>query len=318
MLDKKILVSIPAKNEGKTIAKVIKGCQTVIEQNYSLVPEVLVISDGSTDNTDREAKAAGATVIIHETSRGLGTVFQEAVKYAVDNKYDLMVTIDGDRQFDEREIPKLISPIIQAKADLTSGNRFYENKPIPNMSKTKRFGNVIVAKMVNFILEARYQDVSCGFRAYSREAMLHLNLFGGFTYTQEVFLNLGYKGLRIQEVPITVTYFKERKSRIAKSILNYGYKVLIIILSSLIFYRPMRFFGTLTFLAWLYAFPIILILSIRYFETGLIFPYRALGISALMAFSIGTILLSVGVILYSLSKQQLSIDKLHYYAKKGR
>ncbi|MCB9815089.1 glycosyltransferase family 2 protein [Candidatus Nomurabacteria bacterium] len=311
-----ILVSIPAKNEALTVSEVVNGCRQVISDKYQLKADILVISDGSTDDTAHRAEVAGATVIRHDVSRGLGTIFQEAVDYAIEKKYDLMVTIDGDRQFDETEIPLLLDPIIDGQADFCSGNRFASQDAIPNMSSTKRIGNKIVARMVNYILNDNYTDVSCGYRAYSREALLHLNLFGGFTYTQEVFLNLGFKGIKIKEIPISVTYFPERKSRIARSIFRYGTQVLKIILSSLIFYKPMKFFGTLAILSWIFAIPTSIILGLRYFETGLISPYKALGISALAAFGIGVILLAVGVILYSLSRQQLSIDKLHYYAKR--
>ncbi|MCA9363251.1 glycosyltransferase family 2 protein, partial [Candidatus Kaiserbacteria bacterium] len=298
-----------------TIAEVAVSCRNVIAQKYQITPDILVISDGSTDNTAKKAEGAEAIVISHPVSRGLGTIFQEAVDYAIENKYDAMVTIDGDRQFDETEIPSLLEPILNNKADFCSGNRFHSKKKIPNMSGTKRIGNQIVARMVNYILSDNYTDVSCGFRSYNRKALLNLNLFGGFTYTQEVFLNLGYKGLRIEEVPISVTYFSERKSRIARSILRYGTQVLKIILSSLIFYKPMKFFGTLTTLFWLFAFPTMTILGLRYLETGLISPYKALGISALAAFGIGTMLLAIGVILYAQSRQQLSVDKVLFHLR---
>jgi hypothetical protein len=183
------------------------------------------------------------------------------------------------------------------------------------MSKGKRWGNRMVARIVNYILDSSYTDVSCGFRAYSREALLHLNLAGGFTYTQEVFLNLGFKGLRITEVPISVTYFKKRKSRIARNLLHYGVQVSQIMLSSLIYYKPMKFFGTLTFWLWLITLPIIGSLAIRYVATGLISPYKAVGILAVTGFSLGIMLLLVGVILYAQSRQQLSIDKVLYHVR---
>lgn len=312
---KRILVFIPAKNESTTISEVVTSCRKVIKEHYRLTPDILVISDGSTDDTVKNARNSGAVVIDHATSRGLGTIFQEAVMYTIDHTYDYLVTIDGDKQFDETEIPYLLHPIITNQADFCSGNRFSENKTIPHMSQTKRIGNSIVSRLVNYILNSSYTDVSCGFRAYSREALLHLNLFGGFTYTQEVFLNLGFKGLRIQEVPISVTYFPKRSSRIAYSVMRYGFQVLKIILSSLIFYKPLKFFGTFTILLWGFALPTIVILGVRYLVTGLITPYKALGILAVGSFGIGIILLTVGVILYALSKQQLSIDKVLYYAK---
>lgn len=311
----KILLFIPAKNEATTIASVITDSKKVVQQSFAIDLDVLVIDDGSTDDTKKLAEQNGATVIRHNQSVGLGSIFKEAVQHAVAKKYDYLVTIDGDKQFNEQEIPSLLQPIFDGHAQFTSGNRFLHGNDIQHMSKTKKVGNSIVAKMVNHILNARYTDVSCGFRAYSREALLHLNLLGGYTYTQEVFLNLGFKNITIQEVPISVTYFPSRKSRIAHKIFNYGYQVLKIILSSLIYYKPMKFFGTLSMFLWLVTIPVMGILTYRYMETGLISPYKAVGILSLSGFILSLILLLVGVILYSLSRQQMSIDNILYYAK---
>lgn len=312
---KTALLFIPAKDEAETIASVIKDAREVL-RNLSLDTKILVIDDGSSDTTQTIAEQAGAITIRHNQSRGLGSIFKEAVEFAVDGKYDFLVTIDGDKQFSESEIPLLLNPLLKNEADFCSGNRFLSGNDIKHMSKTKKIGNAMVAHLVNYILDSSYSDVSCGFRAYSREALLHLNLQGGYTYTQEVFLNLGFKKMRILEVPINVTYYPTRTSRIANKIINYGYQVFKIILSSLIFYRPMKFFGTITALLWLLSLPTALILSARYLETGLISPYKALGVLSLFGFGLGLILLLVGVILYSLSQQQLSIDNVLYYAKK--
>ncbi len=314
----RLLIFIPAKNEAKTIATVIHESVVVINNTYNITPDSLVIDDGSSDDTSKISRQAGANVIIHKNSVGLGSVFKEAVEYAVEYDYDYLLTIDGDGQFSTNEIPLLLSPIFSGEVLFTSGNRFKHGNDIAHMSKIKKFGNKMVASMVNYILNSNYTDVSCGFRAYDKEALYHLNLLGGFTYTQEVFLNLGFKGITIKEVPISVTYFPERKSRIARSIFRYGIQVSKIFLSSLIYYKPMKFFGTLAMLLWVVSLPLITILSIRYLETGLISPYKALGIISIVAFTVGIILLSIGVILYSLSRQQVSLDKLLYYAKKYR
>lgn len=313
----RVLLSIPAKNEANTVADVVRDGHNVLTQTMQVEADVLVISDGSTDATPSLAAEAGAIVIPHEKSRGLGNIFREAVEYAVLHKYDYLITIDGDKQFKESEIPLLLKPLLDDQADFTSGNRFLSGKKIEHMSTAKKYGNAMVAKIVNYILDSNYSDVSCGFRAYSRETLLHLNLMGGFTYTQEVFLNLGFKGMRILEVPISVVYFPERKSRIASKLFNYGYQVLKIMLSSLIYYRPMKVFGTLTILLWLLSIPTMLILSVRYVETGLITPYKSIGIIALSGFFLGIIFLLVGVILYALSRQQISIDKTLYYQRQS-
>lgn len=315
-MDKSILISIPAKNEALTIARVINNCREHVKDVYGIDPEVLVIDDGSTDNTSDIAKDCGATVKRHEKSVGLGTVFQEAVEYATEAKFDYMVTIDGDGQFDESEISNLLGPLISGEADFTSGSRFISGSQVENMPVVKRYGNWMVSRIVGYILGKRFADVSCGFRAYNKKAILHLNLFGGFTYTQEVFLNLGYKGLRIKEVPVTVRYFEGRKSRIAHNLFRYSTQVMMITLSSLIFYKPLRLFGALTTVLWAVGLPVIITLGVRFYLTGLITPYKAIGIVSLLMVIMGAVSLIIGVILYALSRQQLSIDKLLYYEKR--
>ena len=316
MQEKSLLIFIPAHNEAETISDVITGARAVIRSEYHIEPDVLVIDDGSSDNTKTLAEALGATVIRNPESIRLGNVFKQAVEYTVEYKYDFLLTMDGDKQFHPEEIPLLLTPVMNGEIAFTSGNRFKSGNKIEHMSKTKKIGNKIVARMVNYILGTTYTDVSCGFRAYSREALLNLNLFGGFTYTQEVFLNLGFKGISIREIPISVTYYPTRKSRVARSILRYGTQVLKIILSSLIYYKPLKFFGTVTAILWFFSIPTFVILSYRFIETGLISPYKALGIMSVLGLTIGALLLAIGVILYSLSRQQLSLDKLLYYAKR--
>lgn len=318
--NERLLLYIPAKNEGETVAEVLMSARSALmSMNRPLSVDLLVIDDASTDNTKVEAERAGAKVISHKTSIGLGRVFKSAVAYAVEHNYDYLVTIDGDNQFDTNDIPALLEPLFTGNASFTSGNRFLKkDNDLTHMSKTKRIGNTLVTGIVNFILNEKYTDVSCGFRAYTRDALLHLNLIGGFTYTQEVFLNLGFKDVPITEVPVTVRYFPERKSRIARSIFKYGFHVFSLIIRSLIYYKPMKLFGTLTTLLWLFAIPTGAILGWRYFETGLISPYKAIGILSVIAFSFGIILLLVGVILFALSRQQLSLDHLLYHARKNQ
>ena len=141
-----------------------------------------------------------------------------------------MVNIDGDRQFDPADIPKLIAPILNREADMVTASRFKDSALTPDMPPVKLVGNHMMSFLISRLCGQKFADVSCGFRAYSREALLQINLHGLFTYTQETFLDLVSKKLRIVEVPIRVTYFKGRQSRVAASILRYGLNTAAIIL----------------------------------------------------------------------------------------
>ena len=204
---------------------------------------VLVIDDGSTDDTAGLARRAGAEVVQHRTNEGLGSSFQEDVRLAIENKADILVNIDGDGQFDPGDIPKLVGPIVNRKADMASASRFLDRDLVPEMPAVKKWGNRAVARVVWLLTGKRFRDVSCGFRAFSREALLRMNLFGSFTYTQESFLDLAFKELKLLEVPVQVRGTREfGESRIASSIPRYAVRSLLIMLRAFISYKPFRLF----------------------------------------------------------------------------
>lgn len=262
----KLLVYMPALNEEEGIAEVIRS----IPRTYDGIDQVdvLVVDDGCTDNTVGEAKSAGAIVRSHLGNKGLGLAFRTALDYAKDNNYDILVSIDADRQFDSNDIAKVIKPILEGN-DMVTGNRFENGKP-ENMSGTKYWGNEMMAKLISFITGKKFRDVSCGFRAYGRRAIANLNLYGQFTYTQESILDLSFKGFDIIEVPIFVQYFKKRKSRIASSILKYAFKTSYIILSFLIIYKPILILSTLLLLGVLIGSGLYLLLSSWMFVISII------------------------------------------------
>ncbi len=315
MENKKLLVFIPAKNEAQTIASVISDARKYLNIVPNISADFLVIDDGSTDQTSELAHSEGATVLHHKTSRGLGSIFREATEYARHHNYDLLVTIDGDKQFNEAEIPKLIAPILSQEAHFVTGSRFLNNQSIANMPASKRWGNKWVAKILSAILNKKYSDVACGFRAYDRYALNHLHMTGNFTYTQEVFLNLGVKDVRIKEVPISVTYFAERKSRIAGNLWKYGKRMIGVILKCLVVYRPMKLFGLLGGICFFIGLPILAIDTIGYLIT-LFVPYKSAGIASLVLLVVGVILFTTGLLLQIFSRMQLTIEETLYHARK--
>src|SRR5438874_8638112 len=239
----KLVVTIPALNEENTIAQVIKG----IPRNLPGVTEVevIVMNDGSTDRTALIAERAGALVINLVGRAGLGQVFRTGLERAMRRGADIIVNIDGDMQFNPSDIRKLVMPLLEDRADFVTCSRFADPALRPKMPRVKYLGNRIVTRIINWVCGGTcFTDVSCGFRAFNREAAYRLTLFGRFTYTQETFIDLFAKGVRIVEVPLKVRGVREHgKSRIARSIFKYASNSFPIILRAMRDIQPLKFFG---------------------------------------------------------------------------
>jgi glycosyltransferase involved in cell wall biosynthesis len=238
----KLIVMIPCYNEEKTLGEVLKSIPKKIAGITKI--ETLVVDDGSTDKSLIVAKKFHATHIVrHKRNKGLGETFRDGRDAALHFGADIIVTIDGDGQFDASEIPLLTTPILQEKADMVTGSRFLTKRNIRHMSRLKYIGNKWFTGMVNVLVGRTFTDTQCGFRAYSRDAALRLVLYGGFTYTQEVFLTLVDLGLIVQEVPISVKYFLGRKSKISGSLWGYARSSIGIIARTTRDVQPLKFFG---------------------------------------------------------------------------
>jgi len=239
----KLVVTIPALNEEKTIYQVVNGVPRDIAGIDET--EVIVINDGSTDNTAKEALRAGAIVVSLPGKGGLGHVFRTGLERAMRRGADIIVNIDGDGQFNPADIRKLIAPILDDNADFVTCSRFSDPALRPKMPIVKYYGNQWVTGIINWICGGTsFTDVSCGFRAFNREAAYRMTLFGRFTYTQECFIDLFSKGLRMAEVPLKVRGVREHgKSRIASSIFKYATNSFPIILRAMRDIQPLKFFG---------------------------------------------------------------------------
>jgi glycosyltransferase involved in cell wall biosynthesis len=239
----RLLVMLPALNEAATISDVIGRIPRHISGVTQI--DVLVVDDGSEDETASLARSAGAVVISHRMNRGVGAALQTCLAEAIRRQVDVAVNMDSDGQFDPADIAKLVLPVLSGKADMATASRFKDRKFLPSMPAAKRFGNWGMAKLISFLSGGSYADVSCGFRAYSREAMLRLVLTGSFTYTQESFLVLAAKGLCIVEVPLFVRGVREQgKSRVASNLVDYAWRASAIIFSNVTDYRPATVFGS--------------------------------------------------------------------------
>ena len=315
MHNHKLVIYMPALNEAANIQKVIANLPHSLTGIKSI--QVLVVDDGSTDKTAELARASGAQVVSHGKNRGVGAAFHSAVQFALENEADILVGIDADGQFDPAEIPALIKPILDKRADMVVGNRFTYGIPV-NMSRLKYWGNRKVAQMISNITGQRFQDVSCGFRAYNRESLLRLNIFGEFTYTHETILSLMYQGLQVLEYPIKVKYFPERKSRVAGSIFLYATQTSKIILRVLLDYRPIRVFGSFGSFCMVSGIGFEVFLMAHYFLTGTFTPYKSTGFIGLGFVIFGLLILIIALIADMLNRVRINQDKLLYELKQSR
>ena len=311
----KLLIYIPAYNEEENILRTINNLP---RQTAGLDRvECLVVDDGSTDQTAAIGRSAGVAVVSLPSNKGVGAAFHTAVDYALENGADILVGIDADGQFDPAEIPAMIQPILDNRADAVVGSRFQNGMP-DHMPRLKYWGNQIVAGLISSLGGQKFDDVSCGFRAYNREALLHLNLFAQFTYTHETILSLVYQDLRVIELPVSIRYFPERKSRVASSVLHYAMQTSMIILRVMLDYQPMRIFGTLGFVLLFIGIAFEIFLLGHYFIIGGFSPYKSFGFIGLGFFIFGMLVLIIALVADMLNRLRINQDKLLYEYKKMR
>ena len=309
-----LLVVIPCLNEERTVARVIASIPAQIDGITSV--RVLVLDDGSSDATAERARAAGAEVISHRTNLGLGATFRNAVGAALSQRSDIMVHIDGDGQFEPRNIPLLVGPIVAEQADMVTASRFMDPALVPKMPWIKRIGNRGVAFVVRLLTGKRFYDVSCGFRAFSRETLLRMNLFGTFTYTQESFLDLIFKNLTIMEVPVPVRGVREfGESRIASNVFRYALRSLKIMLRAFISYRPFRFFMSIAFVSFVIGFSLLGFLGYHYLRSGAFSPHIWAGFVGGSFCFLGFTTLITGLIGDMLVRMRMNQEEILYNLK---
>ncbi|HAL45985.1 MAG: hypothetical protein A2Y12_06490 [Planctomycetes bacterium GWF2_42_9] len=274
-----LVVSIPAYNEQETVGQVISDIPKQIPGIDEI--KIVVVDDGSTDSTAEAASKAGAYVHSFGHNKGLGAAFSQGIRTALSLGADIIVNIDADGQFEAKDIAKLVEPILQNKADMVTASRFADPTLVPKMPLVKKWGNRRVANIVNNLCGLNMKDVSCGFRAYKRDAALRVTLLGGHTYTHEVILDMAFRGLRIVEVPVKVQGVRKfGKSKVASNVFVYGWRSLSIMLRAFRDYKPMYVFGGISLIFLILALLCGGFVMVHYFKTGAFFPYVFVAFAA--------------------------------------
>ncbi|MBW4520691.1 MAG: glycosyltransferase family 2 protein [Scytolyngbya sp. HA4215-MV1] len=285
----KLIIQIPCYNEEATLGIALSA----LPRQVAGVDQVewLIINDGSTDRTIQVAKAYGVDHIVSfDHNRGLAKAFMAGLEASLQLGADIIVNTDADNQYCAEDIPSLVDPILTGQAEIVVGARPIQN--IKHFSPTKKILQKFGSWIVRIVSNTSIPDAPSGFRAISRNAALQINVFNEYTYTLEMIIQAGQKGMAITSVPIRTNGYL-RPSRLLKSIPSYIQRSILTIFRIFMTYRPLQFFMILGSI----PFSLGLILGIRWLLLFLQFGRELQRIPSLI---LAAILLLIGFQLWML------------------
>jgi glycosyltransferase involved in cell wall biosynthesis len=240
----KVVITIPAYNEEGTLGQVLEDINEVMKKT-SYKYELLVVDDGSKDNTAEIARRLGAAVISHPKNYGLASTFRTEMKACLDMNADIIVHTDADGQYRAEDIPTLIKTVEEGY-DLVLGSRFKGR--IEYMPLIKRLGNIGFSKVISQVTKSRISDGQTGFRAFTKNVARDITITSDHTYTQEQIIKAVREKFRFKEVPVHFLKRRHGQSRLMKSPFEYAFRAWINIFRIYRDYEPIRFFGFFGFL----------------------------------------------------------------------
>jgi glycosyltransferase involved in cell wall biosynthesis len=308
----RLVVTIPAYNESESIGKVIND----IPRNCCDEVKVLVIDDGSKDNTIEVAREAGADLIVkHTINRGLARTYLHSLEIATEKmNADIIVNIDADGQYDPKEIPKLIKPILDKKADIVLGSRF--SGYIEDMKWSKKLGNKVATKIVSRVAGHKFSDCQTGFRALTRNAAFRINVTSDFTYTQESCINAIHHNLQVLEVPVSF-YKREGRNRLFSSVWNYAKRGGATLIRTYLYHRPLRFFLYIGALIFASGFILAARVLFHYANTGLVAPYLPTAVLSTLCLIVGFQIITFGFLGDMIRTNQNVHEEILYRMKRN-
>lgn len=252
----KLIIQIPCYNEAETLEIALNDLPKSIPGIDKI--EYLIINDGSTDDTVKVAKEWGVHYIVNFTkNRGLAKGFMAGIEECLARGADIIVNTDADNQYCGDDIQKLVQPILDKNADIVIGARPIDS--IEHFSPLKKRLQHLGSRFVQIASDTDIPDAPSGFRAYSREAALHINVINDYTYTLETIVQAGRNRYAITSVPIR-TNAELRPSRLFHSMFNYIKRSVVTVIRAFAMYKPLHFFGIIGTI----PFCLGIILGIRY------------------------------------------------------
>ncbi len=252
----KLIIQIPCFNEEATLPLTVADLPREVP-GIDIV-EWLVIDDGSSDRTVEVAHELGVDhVVSHPHNRGLAAAFMTGLDACLRAGADVIVNTDADNQYQGSSIADLVAPVLSGEAEMVVGERPIDT--IDDFSRTKKFLQRLGSSVVRRFSGTGVRDAASGFRAYTRDAAMRVQVFGRYTYTMETIVQAGWNGVAITSVPIGVNA-KTRESRLVKSSSRYVWRSAQAIIRSFALYKPFRFF----FLVGLVPFAVGALLLLRW------------------------------------------------------
>ncbi len=279
----KLIIQIPCYNEEKTLEIALND----LPKNISGIDQIeyLIINDGSKDNTVEVAKRWGVHYVVNfKSNKGLAKGFMAGLDACLRNGADIIVNTDADNQYCGADIEKLVQPILDGTADMVIGARPIDQTAhfSPLKKKLQHFGSWVVRKAS----QTNIPDAPSGFRAYSRDAAMRLNVINEYTYTLETIVQAGREKMAITSVPIR-TNAELRPSRLFNSMFGYVKKSMLTIIRSFMMYKPLKFFCTLGAISIFFG----ILIGVRF----LIFFFHGGGTGNIQSLILASLLIIIGV-----------------------
>ena len=284
----KIAIGLPAYNEEKNIASIITKLEKISDT-------VIVCNDGSSDLTGEIASKMGSLVINHERNQGYGAAIRSLFLKAKELDVDVLVTFDADGQHSVDDIQNVVKPIIDKKADLVIGSRFFNDSEdeIPSYRKT---GIKIITSITNTSLKEKIKDSQSGFRGYGREVLSKITPSdSGMGVSSEILIKASNNKFRIAEVPINISYEGETSTHHPVS---HGFSVTLSTLKFISIEHPLKFYG-IPGIGFLVVGLFFTVFTLQLFtETRQI--VTNVSLLAIGTIIFGTVLLMTSIMLYSI------------------